>query len=47
MGWRQNTVQEWSRVRFLNACERTPRKQGKNLVTSVSLKHENILRMCF
>lgn len=42
------TVQERSPVRrTLSDCEKTPRKQGKGLVTSVSLKVPIVLGMCF
>jgi hypothetical protein len=39
-------VQEWSCVkRFPSACENTPGKQDKSLVTSVSLRHATVLRL--
>ena len=34
-------------MRFLSACEKTPRKQDKNLVTSVSSKHKMFLECVF
>lgn len=41
-------VQEWSHARrTLSTCEKTPSKQGKNLVTSFSLKHRTVLGTCF
>jgi len=43
-----NTVHEWSSVsRILRVCEKTPRKQGKILGTSVPAKHGIVLRWCF
>ena len=41
-----STVQGWSHVRILSACKKTPRKQDKSLVTSVSSKHRTIRGMC-
>ena len=42
----QNTVQEWGHMRrILSTCEKTPRKQDKKLVTSVSSKHGTVLGM--
>jgi hypothetical protein len=43
----QITVQEWSRLRILNAYEKIPRKLNKSLVTSVSSKHKIVLGMFF
>lgn len=40
----QNSVQEWSRV---STCEKTPGKQDKSLVTSISSKHAIVLGICF
>lgn len=34
-------------VRILSAYGKTPRKQGKSLVTLVSLKHGIVPGMCF
>ena len=40
-------VHEWSRVRgILSACEKTPRKQDKSLVTSVSSKTWTLFSEC-
>lgn len=45
--WCQNTTHEWSCMRRISrACEKTPRKQGKSLITSASLKL-GVLGMCF
>lgn len=38
--------QEWSPGRILNACEETPRKEDKSLVTSSSLKNEDLFLAC-
>ena len=39
---RGTTVQEWSPVRgTVSTCRKTPRKQDKSLVTSVSTKPQN------
>lgn len=34
-------------MRLLRACEKTPSKQDKSLVTSVPPYHEYVLGMCF
>jgi hypothetical protein len=44
LGHHQNMIYEWSCMkRILSAHEKTPRKQDRHLVTSLSLKTQNCL----